>query len=54
MYNLSVREELFCKVKAEMLQKFSSIENAIKTRVNSFFEKLNRRKDESIPLFEFQ
>ena len=37
-----------------MLQKFSSIENAIKTRVNSIFEKLNGRKDESTPKFEFQ
>ena len=47
-------EELASKSKAEMLQKFSSIENAIKTRVNSIFEKLNGRKDESTPMFEFQ
>ena len=47
-------EELASKSKAEMLQKFSSIENAIKTRVNSIFEKLNGRKDEGTPLFEFQ
>ena len=47
-------EELASRSKAEMLQKFSSIENAIKTRVSSFFEKLNGRKDESTPLFEFQ
>ena len=37
-----------------MLQKFSPIENAIKTRVSSIFEKLNGRKDESTPMFEFQ
>ena len=47
-------EELASRSKAEMLQKFSSIENAIKTRVSSIFEKLNGRKDESTPLFEFQ
>ena len=37
-----------------MLQKFPSIEIAIETRVNSIFEKLNGRKDESTPMFEFQ
>ena len=37
-----------------MLQKFSSTENAIKTRVNSIFEKPNGGKDESTPLFEFE
>ena len=47
-------EELASKSKAEMSQKFSSIENAIKTRVNFIFEKLNGRKDESTPMFEFQ
>ena len=47
-------EELASKSKAEMLQKFSSIEHAIKTRVNSIFEKLNERKNEISPLFEFQ
>ena len=47
-------EELARKSKAEMLQKFSPIENAIKTRVNSIFEKLNGRKNDSSPLFEFQ
>ena len=35
-----------------MLQKFSSIENAIKSRVNSIFEKPNERKNESTPIFE--
>ena len=47
-------EELASKSKAEMLQKFSSIENAIKTRVNSIFEKLNEKKNKSTPMFEFQ
>ena len=47
-------EELASKSKAEMLQNFSPIENAIKTRVSSIFEKLNGRKDESTPMFEFQ
>ena len=47
-------EELACKIKAEMWQKFSPIENAIKTRVGSISEKLNGRKDESTPMFEFQ
>ena len=47
-------EELASRSKAEMLQKFSSIENAIKNRVSSIFEKLNGRKDESTPMFEFQ
>ena len=47
-------EELAGKNKAEMLQKFLPIENAIKTRVSSIFEKLNGRKDESTPMFEFQ
>ena len=47
-------EELASKSKAEMLQKFSSIENAIKVRVNSIFEKLTGRRDESTPMFEFQ
>ena len=47
-------EELASRNKAEMLQKFSSIENAIKNRVSSIFEKLNGRKDESTPMFEFQ
>ena len=37
-----------------MLQKISSIKNAIKTRVNSIFEKLNGRKNESTPMFELQ
>ena len=37
-----------------MLQKFSPIENAIKTRVSSIFEKINGRKDESTPMLEFQ
>ena len=37
-------EELASKSKAEMLQKFSSFENAIQTRVNSIFEKLYERK----------
>ena len=36
-----------------MLEKFSFIENAIRTRVNSFFGKLNGRKDHSTQLFEF-
>ena len=47
-------EELASKSKAEMLQKFLPIENAIKTRVSSILEKLNGRKDESTPMFEFQ
>ena len=47
-------EELASKSKAKKLQKFSSIENSIKTRVNSNFEKLNERKNESTPIFEFQ
>ena len=47
-------EELASRSKAEMLQKFSSIENAIKNRVSSIFEKLIGRKDESTPMFEFQ
>ena len=47
-------EELASRSKAEMLQKFSSIENAIKNRVSSIFEKLNGRKDENTPMFEFQ
>ena len=47
-------EELASKSKAEMLQKISYIENAIETRVSSIFEKLNERKNESIPMFEFQ
>ena len=47
-------EELASRSKAEMLQKFSSIENAIKNRVSSISEKLNGRKDESTPMFEFQ
>ena len=47
-------EELASRSKAEMLQKFSSIENAIKNRVSSIFEKLNGRKDESTPMFELQ
>ena len=47
-------EELASKSKAEMMPKFSSIENAIITRVASFFEKLNGRKNESTPMFEFQ
>ena len=47
-------EELASKSKEKMLQKFCSIENAIKTRVNSIFEKLNERKNESTPMFEFQ
>ena len=47
-------EELASRSKAEMLQKFSSIENASKNRVSSIFEKLNGRKDESTPMFEFQ
>ena len=47
-------EELASKSKAEILQKFSPIENAIKTRVSAFFEKLNGRKDESTPMFELQ
>ena len=47
-------EELDTKSKAEILRNFSSIENAIKTRVNSIFEKLNERKNESTPMFEFQ
>ena len=47
-------KELASKSKAEILQKCSSIENAIKTRVNSIFEKLNEKKKESSPMFEFQ
>ena len=47
-------EELASRSKAEMLQNFSSIENAIKNRESSIFEKLNGRKDESTPMFEFQ
>ena len=47
-------EELASKSKAETLQKFSSIENAIKTRVISIFEKLNGMKYERTPKFEFQ
>ena len=47
-------EELASKSKAEMLQKYSSIENAIKIRINSIFEKLIERKNESTPMFEFQ
>ena len=47
-------EELASRSKAEMLQKFSSFENAVKTRVSSIFEKLNGRKDESTLMFEFQ
>ena len=47
-------EELAGKSKAEILQNSSYIENAIKTRINSIFEKLNGRKDESTPMFEFQ
>ena len=47
-------EELARRSKAKMLQKISSIANVIKTRVNSIFEKLNGRKDESTPMFEFQ
>ena len=47
-------EELASKSKAEMLQKFSSIENVIKTRVNSIFEGLNEKKNESIPMFEIK
>ena len=47
-------EELASKSKAEMTPKFSSIENAIITRVTSIFEKLNGRKNESTPMFEFQ
>ena len=47
-------EDLASKSKAETLLNFSSIENAIKTRVNSIFEKLNERKNESTPMFEFQ
>ena len=46
-------EELASNSKAETLQKISSIGNAIKTRVNSIFEKLNGRKNESIPMIEF-
>ena len=47
-------KELASKSKAEMLQKLSSVENAIRTRVNSIFEKLNGRKDKSTPMFELQ
>ena len=47
-------EELAGKSKAEIMQNFSPIENAIKTRVSSIFEKLNGRKDDSTPMFEFQ
>ena len=47
-------EELSSKSKAEMLQKISPIDNAIKTKVSSNFEKLNGGKDESTPMFEFQ
>ena len=47
-------EELASKSKAEILQKFSSIENAVKIRVNSIFEKLNARKNGSSSMFEFQ
>ena len=36
-----------------MLHKFSSIENANKSRVNSIFEKPNEMKNESTPIFEF-
>ena len=46
-------EELASKSKAELLQKFSPVENAIKTRVSSIFEKLHGRKGESTPMFEF-
>ena len=51
---VEVLEELASKSKAEMLQKFSFIENAIKTRLNSIFEKLNERENASTPMFEFQ
>ena len=37
-----------------MLQKYSSIENANKIRLNFVFEKLSERKIESTPMFEFQ
>ena len=47
-------EEIASKLKAEILQKLSSIENLIKTKVNSIFEKLNERKNESTSIFEFQ
>ena len=47
-------EELTSKSKEEMLQNFSTIENANRTRVNFIFEKLNGGKDESAPMFEFQ
>ena len=47
-------EVLASKSKAKMLQKFSPIEIAFKTRVSSIFEKLNGRKDKSTPMFEFQ
>ena len=46
--------ELASKSKAEMLQKFSSIENAIKTRVNSIFENLNEWENDNTRMFEFQ
>ena len=42
-------EELAGKIKAKVLQKFSSIEKAFKSRVNSILEKLNERKNESTP-----
>ena len=47
-------EELDSKSKAEMLEKLSSIENANKTRVNSFFEKKNERKNQITPVFELE
>ena len=37
-----------------MLQKFSSSETPIKTRVKSIFEKLNGSKIEHTPMLEFQ
>ena len=46
--------ELASKSIAEILPKFSSLENAVKTRVNSIFEELNKMKSESTPQFEFQ
>ena len=51
---VEVLVEIASKSKAEMLQKFSCIEKAIKTRVNSIFEKLKERKTESTPTFEFE
>ena len=47
-------EEVTNKSKSEMQTKFASIQETIKSRFNAIFEKLNERKSQKTPAFDFE